>query len=113
MDLRCEEEDLCCSVETTTTSSNCTVCISEQEWEKVQRERLEKELEIARVKVLLAQMKVELLELKICEQSYACRDQAFLDPEDRAKEQAGDRSTPGTGLPVIEPTLSGPSADLG
>ena len=52
--------------------------------------------------------------MKKRERSFARRDLAILAVQDRAKEQAERSSAPGgIGLPVVEPPLSEPSADLG
>jgi hypothetical protein len=52
---RCEEKKLCCFVETTSgrcascisVGAECSLFVSEQEWEEVQAERERKELEVA------------------------------------------------------------------
>ena len=61
----------------------------------------------------MAQRKVELLEAEEQEHSYARRDLAVLKELDRAKERVEGNSAPGIDPPVVEPSLSGPSADLG
>ena len=119
---RCEEKKLRCFVETTTgrcagcisVGAECSLFVSEEEWEKVREEREERELAVARLEAQLSQQKLELLEVKKRERVFARRDLAILAVQDRAKEQAEGSSAPGgTGLPVVEPSLSGPSADLG
>jgi hypothetical protein len=62
--------------------------VSEEEWEKVQQEKREKRLEVARLKAQLAQSELKLLEAEAQEQSFANRDLAILNLQDRAKEQA-------------------------
>jgi hypothetical protein len=42
--------------------AECSLFVSEEEWEKVQREKREKRLEVARLKAQLAQSELELLE---------------------------------------------------
>jgi hypothetical protein len=125
---RCEEKKLRCFVETTSgrcagcisVGAECSLFVSEEEWEKVQAERERKELEVAQAEERQAlaaaeasRLRRELLEVKSRERSFARRDLALLHLQDRAKEQAEGSSTPGTGLPVVEPPLSEPSADLG
>jgi hypothetical protein len=126
---RCEEKGLRCFVDTATgrcagciaVKAECSLFVSEEEWEKVQQEREQKEIQVARLKAQraqldaqLSQQEVELLEVKSRERSFARRDLALLEFQDRAKGQAEGSSAPGgTGLPVVEPSLSGPSADLG
>jgi transcription initiation factor TFIIIB Brf1 subunit/transcription initiation factor TFIIB len=93
---RCEEKNLRCFVDTAT--GRCAGCIlvkakyslfvSEEEWEKVQQEKREKRLEVARLKAQLAQSELKLLEAEAQEQSFANRDLAILNLQDRAKEQA-------------------------
>jgi hypothetical protein len=125
---RCEEKNLRCFVGTATgrcagcisVSAECSLFVSEEEWEKVEAEKRQKRLEIARAeeRQLQAQMETarlrrELLEVEAREREFADRDHAILSLQDRAKEQAEGNSAPGTGLPVVEPPLSEPSADLG
>jgi hypothetical protein len=125
---RCEEKNLRCFVETTTgrcagcisVSAECSLFVSEEEWEKVQRERREKELEVARAEERQAlaaaeasRLRRELLEVKSREHSFARRDLAILNLQDRAQEEAEGSSAPGTDLPAVEPSLPEPSADLG
>jgi hypothetical protein len=61
-----------------------------------------------------SRLRRELLEVKNKERAFARRDLAILTVQDRAKEQAEGSSAPrGTGLSVVEPLLSKPSADPG
>ncbi|EMD84691.1 hypothetical protein COCHEDRAFT_1092511 [Bipolaris maydis C5] len=125
---RCEEKKLRCFVETSSgrcagcisVGAECSLFVSEEEWEQVQREREQKELEVAQAEERQAlaaaeasRLRRELLEVKSKERAFARRDLAIIAVQDRAKEQAEGNSAPGTGLPVVEPSLSGPSADLG
>ena len=119
---RCEEKKLRCFVDTATgrcagcisVGAECSLFVSEEEWEKVQREKRQKRLELARIEEDAARVRRELLEVEAREHDFADRDLAILNFQDRAKEQAEGSSAPGgTGLPVVEPSLSGPSADLG
>ena len=67
---------------------------------------------VARLEAQLSQEKLELLEVKRRERSYARRDLAVLEFQDRAKEKAEGSTAPGTD-PSTEPSLSGPSTDPG
>ena len=51
--------------------AECSLFVSEEEWEKVQREKREKRLEVARLKAQLAQSELELLEAEAQEQLFA------------------------------------------
>ncbi|EMD84672.1 hypothetical protein COCHEDRAFT_1021058 [Bipolaris maydis C5] len=107
---RCEEKNLRCFVDTATgrcagcisVKAECSLFVSEEEWEKIQQEREQKELEVAR-----------LLEVKSRERSFARRDLAVLAFQDRAKEKAEGSSAPGTDFSPTEPPPSGPSTDPG
>ena len=125
---RCEEKNLRCFVETTTgrcagcisVGAECSLFVSEEEWKVVQEEREEKELSVARLEAQraqldaqLSQQRLELLEVKRRERSFARRDLAVLAVQDRAKEQAEGGPAPGTDLLTTEPSLPGPSTDLG
>ena len=118
---RCQEKGLRCFVDTASgqcagciaVKAECSLFVSDEEWEKVQQEKRRKRLEIARLKAQLAQSEVELLEAEAQEQSFARRDLAVLKELDLAREQAEGDSAPGTDLSVVEPSLPGPSADLG
>ncbi|KAL6172798.1 hypothetical protein ACJQWK_01945 [Exserohilum turcicum] len=118
---RCEEKNLRCFVDTATSrcagcisvAAACSLFISEEEWEKVQAKKRAKRLEVARLKAQLAQSELELLEAEAREQEFADRDLAVLNLQDRAKEQAEGSSAPGTDLPVVATSLSGPTADPG
>ena len=61
----------------------------------------------------MAQRKVELLEAKEQEHSFARRDLAVLKELERAKEQVAESSAPSTNPPTVEPSLFRPSANLG
>lgn len=118
---RCEEKNLRCFVDTATgrcagciaVKAECSLFVSEEDWEKVQAEKREKRLEVARLEAQLAQRKLELLEAESREREYADRDHAILTLQDRAKEWAEGSSAPGTGPSAVEPPISEPSADLG
>ena len=125
---RCEEKNLRCFVDTVTgrcascisVSAECSLFVSEEEWEKVEAEKRQKRLEIARAEerqlqaaMETARLRRELLEVEAREREFADRDHAILSLQDRAKEQAEGSSAPGTGLPVVEPPLSELSTDLG
>ncbi|KAI1676381.1 GAL4 domain containing protein [Pyrenophora tritici-repentis] len=126
---RCEEKKLRCFVETSTgrcagcisVGAECSLFVSEREWEEVQAECERKELELAQAEERQAlaaaessRLRRELLEVKSKKRIFARRDLAIIAVQDRAKEQAEGSSAPGgTGFPVVEPSLSGPSADLG
>jgi hypothetical protein len=59
---RCKEKNLRCFIDTATgrcagcilVKAKCSLFVSEEEWEKVQREKREKRLEVARLKAQLA-----------------------------------------------------------
>jgi hypothetical protein len=118
---RCEEKNLRCFVDTASgrcagcisVSAACSLFVTEEEWEKVQREKREKRLELARIEEEAARVRRELLEVEAREHSYADRDLAILNFQDRAKEQAEGDSAPGTDLLATEPSLPGSSTDLG
>ncbi|KAI1675980.1 Chromo domain containing protein [Pyrenophora tritici-repentis] len=125
---RCEEKNLRCFVDTATgrcagcisVKAECSLFVSEEEWEQVQQEREQKELEVARLKAQraqldaqLSQQEVALLEVKSRERSFARRDLAVLSFQDRAKEKAEGSSAPGTDPSSTGPSLSGPSTDPG
>ncbi|KAK1911239.1 hypothetical protein P3342_011841 [Pyrenophora teres f. teres] len=117
---RCEEKNLRCFVDTITgrcagcisVKAECSLFVSEEEWEKVESEKRQKRLALLRAEAEVARLRLEVAEAEALERSYADRDHAILSLQDRAKEQAEGDTTPGTDLP-IEPPLSEPSADLG
>jgi hypothetical protein len=86
--------------------------VLEEEWRVVQRDCKEEELAVARLKAELAARKVALLKVKKRERLFARRDLAILAVQDRAQGTAGENTSPGTGLPVVGPSLSKLSADL-
>ena len=118
---RCKEKNLRCFVDTASSrcascilvSATCSLFVTKEEWEKVQREKREKRLELARIEEEAARVRRELLEVEAREHSYADRDLAILNFQDRAKEQAKGDSAPGTDLLSTEPSLPRPSTNLG
>ncbi|EOA86090.1 uncharacterized protein SETTUDRAFT_169450 [Exserohilum turcica Et28A] len=118
---RCEEKNLRCFVDTATgrcascisVKAKCSLFVSKEEWEKVQQEREQKELEVARAEEAAARLRRELLKVKSRERSFARRDLAILEFQDRAKEKAEGSSAPGTDLPSTGPSLPAQSTDLG
>ncbi|EMD84804.1 hypothetical protein COCHEDRAFT_1119076 [Bipolaris maydis C5] len=118
---RCEEKNLRCFVDTATgrcagcisVKAECSLFVSEEEWEKVEADKRQKRLALLRAEAEVARLRLEVAETEALERSYADRDHAILSLQDRAKEQAEGSSAPGTGLPLVEPSLSGPSTDLG
>ncbi|KAL6161081.1 hypothetical protein ACJBU6_00213 [Exserohilum turcicum] len=125
---RCEEKNLRCFVETSSSrcarcisvSAKCSLFVSEKEWEEIQAKQERKELEVAQAEERQAQaaaetsrLRRELLEVKNKKRAFARRDLAIIAVQDHAKEEAEGSSAPGTGLLVVEPPLSEPSADLG
>src|SRR4051812_48255032 len=70
--VRCEKENLRCFVDTATghcagciaVHAECSLFVPESDWERVQSERRQKELEIARHEEQLARSRRELLEIK-------------------------------------------------
>jgi hypothetical protein len=87
--------------------------VTEEEWEKVEAEKRQKRLELARVEEQAARLRREILEVEAREREFADRDHAILSLQDRAKEQAEGNSAPGTDLLATEPLLPGLSTDLG
>ena len=83
---RCEEKNLRCFVDTATgrcagcisVKAECSLFVSEEEWEKIQQEREQKELEVARAEEDAARLRRELLEVKSRERLFARRDLAVL-----------------------------------
>ena len=65
---RCEEKNLRCFVDTATRryascisiKAKCSLFVSKKEWETVQQEREQKELEVARLKAQRAQLDAQL-----------------------------------------------------
>lgn len=118
---RCKEKNLCCFVDTATgrcagcisVKAKCSLFVSEEEQEKVQREKRQKRLKVARLEAQLAQSRLELLEAEAQEQTFANRDLAILNLQDRAKEQAKGNSAPGTDFPTTEPSLPRLLTNLG
>lgn len=58
--------------------ADCSLFVSEEDWEKAQTEKQAKRLEVARLKAQLAQRELELLEAEAREREYANRDHAVL-----------------------------------
>ena len=118
---RCEEKNLRCFVDTATSrcasciavKAECSLFITKEEWEKVEANKRSKRLALLRAKAEVARLRLEVAKTKALERSYADRDHAILSLQNRAKEQAEGDSAPGTSLPAVEPSLPGPSADLG
>lgn len=118
---RCEEKNLRCFVDTASgqcagcisVKAECSLFVTEEEWEKVEAEKREKRLALLRAEAEVARLRLEVAETEALERSYADRDHAILSLQDRAKEQAEGNSAPGTDFPTTEPSLPGPSTDLG
>jgi hypothetical protein len=125
---RCAELKLRCFVDTATghcagciaVKAECSLFVPEEEWEKVEKEKREKRLEVARAEerqlqatLETARLRRELLEVEAREREFADRDHAILSFQDRAKEQAEGNSAPGTDLPTTGPSLPVRSTDLG
>ncbi|RAR00627.1 hypothetical protein DDE83_009073 [Stemphylium lycopersici] len=124
---RCEEKNLRCFVDTATgrcagyisVKAECSLFVSKEEWEKVEADKRRQRLALLEAKERQAQataetarLRVELARTKALERSYADRDHAILNLQDRAQEEAEGSSAPGTDL-FFEPPLPEPSADLG
>ena len=124
---RCEKKNLRCFVDTVSgqcagciaVKAECSLFVTEEEWEKVEAEKRQKRLELAHAEerqsqaaAETARLRRELLEVEARERLFADRDHAILSLQDRAQEKAEGSSAPGTG-PLIEPPLSGPSTDPG
>jgi hypothetical protein len=100
--------------------AECSLFVTEEEWEKVEAAKREKRLEIARAEerqlqatLETARLRRELLEVEAQERSFADRDHAILSLQDRAKEQAEGNSAPGTDFPTTELSLPGLLTNLG
>ncbi|KAL6161079.1 hypothetical protein ACJBU6_00212 [Exserohilum turcicum] len=107
---RCEEKNLRCFVETSSSrcarcisvSAKCSLFVSEKEWEEIQAKQERKELEVAQAEERQAQaaaetsrLRRELLEVKNKKRAFARRDLAIIAVQDRAKEEAEGSSAPG------------------
>jgi len=132
---RCEKENLRCFVDTRTghcagciaAHAECTLFVPEAEWEKVQAEREQEELEVARleaehsqVAARLAAQRLRLLEVKSKERSFARRDLVLLDAQEKAQKATEKSPSPekekvdsGTDSNVVVPSQSELSTDLG
>ena len=94
---KCEKENLRCFVDTATgrcagciaVHAECSLFVSETEWEKVAKEKREMRLQVAQLKAQLAASEVELLKVESREQEYASRDMAMLRVQDQAQETEG------------------------
>ncbi|KAF2818608.1 hypothetical protein CC86DRAFT_240186, partial [Ophiobolus disseminans] len=94
---RCEEKNLRCFVDTVSgrcagcisVAADCSLFVSEEDWEKVAREKREKRLVLARLEAATAQARVELLEVEDREMEYLRRDLKILEVQDRASEASG------------------------
>ena len=125
---RCEEKNLRCFVDTASgqcagciaVKAECSLFVTEEEWERVEAAKREKRLEIARAEerqlqatLETARLRRELLEVEAQERSFADRDHAILSLQERAKEQAEGNSTLGTDFLATELSLPGSSTNLG
>jgi len=116
---RCEKENLQCFVSTqtgecvgcTAAHSRCSLFVPEDKWEKIQEEKRQRQLEIARLEAQLAQSRLKLLETEETARSYAKRDLAVLDVQDKSQEEGEADSAPGAA--PAEPSMFSPVADLG
>ena len=117
---RCEEKNLRCFVDTATgrcagcisVKAECSLFVSEEEWEKVEADKRQKRLALLRAEAEVARLRLEVAETEALERSYADRDHAILSLQDRAQEEAEGSSAPGTDLPV-GPSLPELLANLG
>jgi hypothetical protein len=118
---RCEEKNLRCFVDTASgqcagcisVKAECSLFVTEEEWEKVEAEKREKRLALLRAEAEVARLRLEVAETEARERAFADRDHAILSLQDRAKEQAEGNSAPGTDFLATEPSLPGLSTDLG
>ncbi|KAF2646956.1 hypothetical protein K491DRAFT_573795, partial [Lophiostoma macrostomum CBS 122681] len=89
----CKKENLCCFVDIASgwcagciaVHAECELFIPKEEWEKVKQEKRGKELEVARLEALLAQSKLELLEMKSREQEFARCNLSLLRVQEKGK----------------------------
>ena len=110
---RCEEKNLRCFVDTVTgrcagciaAHSDCSLFVSEEDWEKIEVEKREARLALLRSEAETAKRKLELAEIESREQEYARRDLAVLRVQDQAQETESSSTT--------APQTSDLSADLG
>ena len=113
---RCEQKNLRCFVNTATgrcagcisVKAECSLFVPEEEWEKVEKEKEAKRLELARFEEEVAaassaaaRAKRELLEIESRERQFARRDLALLKAQEQAQEAESSSTT--TGLSVSEP----------
>ncbi|EMD95891.1 hypothetical protein COCHEDRAFT_1088681 [Bipolaris maydis C5] len=118
---RCEKKNLRCFVDTASgqcagciaVKAECSLFVTEEEWEKVEAEKRQKRLELARSEEQTARLRRELLEVEERERAYADRDHALLSLQNREKEEAEGTSAPGMGFPTTEPSLPAQSTDPG
>ena len=111
---RCEEKDLRCFVDTVTgccasciaAHAECELFVPEEEWEKVEKEKREKRLELLRVEeessmvaARVARLRRELAEVESREQEFARRDLALA----RAQEQKEVVESAIPPIPVFDP----------
>jgi len=99
---RCEDKKLRCFVDTA--SGRCAACISvnaecslyvtEDEWEEIAQQKHDKKLAIARLEAQLAAEKVELLEVENRERKYARRDLAVLRVVEDKESEASSAAAP-------------------
>ena len=83
---RCEEKNLRCFVDTASgqcagcisVKAECSLFVSEEEWEKVEAAKREKRLALLRAEAEVARLRLEVAETEALERSYADRDHAIL-----------------------------------
>ncbi|EOA89994.1 uncharacterized protein SETTUDRAFT_66580, partial [Exserohilum turcica Et28A] len=117
---RCEKKNLRCFVDTASgqcasciaVKAECSLFVTKEEWEKVEAEKRQKRIDIARLRsqraqldAQLSQRELELLEIEAQERSFADRDHALLNLQNRKKEEAEGSSAPGMEFPATEPSL--------
>ena len=78
----------------------CSLFVPEEEWEKVEQEKHEKRLALARAEEDVARAKRELLEIENRERQFARRDLAVLGVQDQA--QASESSSTAAGPFVVD-----------
>ena len=94
---RCEEKELRCFVDTATgrcagciaVHAECSLFVSEEEWEKVETEKRETRLALLRVEAEGARLRLELANIESREQEFARRDLSVLKVYDQGKELEG------------------------
>ncbi|KAF2830276.1 hypothetical protein CC86DRAFT_283786, partial [Ophiobolus disseminans] len=94
--------------------AECSLFVSEEDWERVAAEKQEKRLVLARLEAVSAQAaaatvqaRLELAEVEHREMEFARRDLKVLDVQDQASEASGSSTLPTTfETPLADPSYS-------